>query len=715
MLRGAERALWGLALILGCSDKPPADGDGPDTQAGTDSGGADSAEPGWSDTIAVRVTDPDGAPLGDVWVMMGGWSAPDWALTDAEGAATIPHVDDGLSDLFVLAGKEGWHSAGEWLIMVPVNSLIELSLKPLPAEDNPDYHFQMGGDGSSPDTSQCGHCHWTIGDDWAGSAHAAAASNPRTWDLYTGSLAEVDEAACGSLGGWLAEGQAQGEDGVLSTRCYTGEGVLPWLNTGCGGEGEAACDHPDSRASLTALGSCGDCHTPATDGTEPGHIDMAGAFGVASEGVTCDFCHKVQQVVAGPEPGLDGGIALLRPSRDSTIPGQDFEPITFGPYPDVIVPIMNGSYAPQFSESSWCAGCHEYAQPALHPDQEIDESRWPEGLPVHQTWSEYQVWTGGSEDAMTCQDCHMQALLEESSTYDITTTGLTPSLDQGWLREAGQVRHHDFPATGAMSAPGLELVLAEEGGSLVATVTVKNQWAGHAVPSGEPMGQLMVLVTATDGAGTPVLPAGGQVIPDIGGSLAVRTLGEDIAIDGTALSAPGASLDGATVVRIARPTGEWVDYAGPGVGWFSETGTSAEDKGLPDLDFIAELQVDSTAGDSVILAAAPGVLEDGDLVFIGRTDHAAGAPGWLFAKTMADAEGRRGVAHYRAVEIASDNRIAPRGEGVSQHGFAMPADGESLTVTATLIKRPYPSALADRYGWPVSDLVLRTVEQAYTP
>jgi hypothetical protein len=662
----------------------------------------------------VRITDVDGDPLADVWVMMGGWSAPDWGRTDSEGHAEIPLVDDGLSDLFVLAGKEGWHSAGEWLLMVPENSLIELSLKALPAEDNPDYHFQMGGDGSSPDTSQCGHCHWTIGDDWAGSAHAQAAQNPQTWSLYTGSLAETDPDACAAMGGWLAEGQVQGEADGLSMRCYTGEGVLPWLNAGCGGAGELACDHPDARPALSALGSCGDCHTPATDGAEPGHIDLAGAFGVASEGVTCDFCHKVQSVLPGPEPGLDGGISLLRPSRESVIPGQDFEPITFGPYPDVIVPIMNGSYSPQFSESSWCASCHEYAQPALHPEQSLDETRWPDGLPVHQTWSEYQAWTDGDAGAMTCQGCHMPALLEQSSTYDITTTGLTPSLDQGWLRESGQVRHHHFPASGVLAAPGLELELTEIDGSLLATVSVKNLYAGHAVPSGEPMGQLIVRISALDGSGAVVRPTGGQAVPGVGGYMFDLTLGESVSIEGTALSAPGLDLLGASTVRIVRPRGEFVDYAGPGVGWFSELGRTAEDKGLEVQDFVAELDIVSTEGGTAVLSGVPPTLLAGDRVFVVQAGHDAGAPGWTFAKTMADAEGSLAVAHYRAVDIVSDNRIAPAGEGSSEHIFDLSSGATSIEVTATLIKRRYPVALADQYGWPSSDLELRSAGAAWS-
>ena len=694
-------------------DKAPIPPGGDDT-ASPETGAPDTAEPEWGESISVRVTDPDGAELAGVWVMMGGWSKAAWVATDADGAATIPLVDDGWGDLFVLAGAEGRYSAGGWLRTLPPNEVVDLVLEPLPSEDNPDYHFQKGGDGSSPDTSECGHCHWTIGDDWASSAHAEAGSNPRTWDLYTGSQA-TDAATCESLGGWMADGQSPGEVGVAAPRCYLGEGVLPWLNEGCGEGAGVACDHPDARAGLSRFGSCGDCHTPATDGGVPGQINLADAHGVAREGVTCDFCHKVQSVTPGPQAGLDGGISLLRPSLETVIPGQDFDPITFGPYPDVIVPIMNGTYTPQFTESSWCAGCHEYSQPALHPDESllIDTVRWPDGLPVHQTWSEYQVWAGESESAMTCQGCHMQALLEESSTYDISPTGLAPSVDQGWLRAVGEVRHHDFPASGVLSAPALELGAEELEGGLVATVTVKNQMAGHAVPSGEPMGQLLVVLEAKDSAGEVVPAIGGQVVPNMGGHIALGTVDEDLSVVGSVLTLPGAVLDGATAVRIARPTGEWVDYAGPGVGWFSEPTTLAADKGLRALEFIEEILVVSADGESAVIAHEPADLLPGDQVFITGPGQLAGVSGWLYAKTLVDGAGRIGVAHYRAVDIGSDNRIAPRGEGVSLHRFALPGAGESVTITVTLIKRRYQASVADRYGWDVTDTVVRTEELSF--
>ncbi|MDP6931950.1 MAG: hypothetical protein QGG40_03500 [Myxococcota bacterium] len=688
---------------------------------------ADSGSGRWTGTAQVRVVDESGAPVEGAWVMPGGAPEEGWVQTDEDGQAQVEVTDDGVTDRYLLAGLEGWFSGG-----VEVGDgadTYEIEIRPLPSEDNASYAFQSGGDGSSPASDECGHCHQTIGDDWSGSPHGGAASNLRTWDLYTGSAAEVvDPAACDVLGGWTAEGQAPGEDGVTQERCYLGLGVLPLLHEDCGGPGEPACDHPDQRASLESFGSCGDCHSPAMDGATPGQLDLAASFGVAHEGVTCDFCHKVQESMADASPGLDGGLTLLRPSEETTIPGQLFDPITFGPYADVIVPIMKGTWAPQFRESGWCASCHEYARGALGEDEalQVDGDRWPDGLPIHETFSEHVAW-GGESPALTCQACHMTTLGEESSTYDITALGLTPSVANGWTRDSGEVRHHDF-GIAELSAPTLAVELEEVGDVLEASVTVSNYSAGHAVPTGDPLKQLLVVVTAVDGDGRPVAATGGQAVPDLGGYRVMGTVGEDLLVDGTevTLVGEGASdlerlvmaveagmVDTETLdFRFVRPTGDWDDYEGPGAGSFSSDDLSPEEKGLALYEILGAVTVSALSDSTLELSETPPDLQTGDRGFLGGSDDWAGAPGWLYAKVMVDSEGGRGVAHYRAVDITSDNRIAAGGDATSVHGFPLPETGD-LVVTAQLVRRRYGATVADLYGWERGDEVIATAEVSW--
>ena len=714
MLLSAALALGILACNGDSGTDPPATSTGGHAAGGGGaSGGGGAAAGGSSATAQVQVVDPDGKPIADAFVMMGGHSMDLWATTDSEGKTTLKVVDDGVSEPWILAGKVGWLSGGVYVdpAEVPADG-VKVTMRPLPKVDNKDYAFQPGGDGSSKDTSECGHCHWTIGDDWAGSAHRRAADNPHTWDLYAGAALGADAAKCTTLGGHQGDGQVPGDKDKTTTRCYVDRGVLPWLNDGCGGVGQQGCDHPDQRDGLEHFGACGDCHSPAIDGATPGKVDLAAAFGVAFEGVTCDFCHKIQSVTAGPSAGLDGGIDLLRPSEETTVVGQVYDPITFGPYPDTIVPIMFGSYAPQYVESSWCGSCHEYAQPALHPSETLVEpARFPNGLPIIESYSEWQTWVGSG--TTTCQGCHMKVLDEESSTYDISKTGLKPSVDQGWLRELGQVRHHDFSPAG-LAKPSLELTLTQAAGKIEATVTVSNQAAGHAIPTGKPLRQLIVLVTAVDGNNAAVAAAGGQTVPDVGGAMLSGAVGTTAVVNGSAVTFAGKSFATTpAAVRFVRPTGVWDDYEGPGTAFFTNAGLTPQQKGLEKLDFIAEVAVSNAVGDTLNLAQAPPTLQAGDIAYVIGTAHQAGAPGWLYSKVLVGSDARRGVSHYRAVHIASDNRIASGGKGVSVHEFPQPAAMKSIKVTAKLISRRYAAPVADLYGWDVKDEELASAEKSW--
>jgi primosomal replication protein N len=432
---------------------------------------------------------------------------------------------------------------------------------------------------------------------------------------------------------------------------------------------------------------------------------------VAFEGVTCDLCHKIKSVDPGPSPGLDGSIELLRPSEDTFLPNQEYRPITFGPYADVIVPIMNGSYAPQFQEAEWCSSCHEYAQPALHPDQALSD-RWPEGIPVFETWTEYTA--SNFEGQLSCQDCHMPALNEESSTYDITSQDLQPSVDQGWMREIGEVRHHAFSRAG-LGSPSLTVEVSEVDGELEVIASVKNSAAGHAVPTGEPMKQLLLEVRAFDEEGAEVSASGGQAVPDVGGYRAVGFIGEDADLEGQTLTISGSALDDSIdlSVRFTRPTGSWDDYDGPGTAPFSSEERSAEDKGMAPEDFLGEVAVSFLEGDELTLAGDAPQLQEGDRVYVTAETDYAGAPGWVYAKILVDADGARGVPHYRAVDVASDNRIAPGGSASSTHRF--PLQSGSLTIEATLIRRDRAAPVAEIYGWTVDDETITTTTEVVAP
>ncbi len=712
-----------LALLaVGCPNpdpeesQPPDDTEPtPDTEPPDETNRPDETEPPddtqpeerWVGTADVAVTNPDGDPVEGAYVMVGGAPQEEWALTDASGQASVEVRDDGITDRWVLVGMQGYTSGGADIHETDgpsgTLSMIVTSL-PEPDADNLDYHFQPGGTSHALDTTECGHCHPTKTDDWVESAHHGSASNTKVWDLYVGG-SSLDAEACVALGGWLAQGQEPGvEDGTVE-RCYVGQGLLPFLHDDCGGQGEDGCDHPDQADSLEGFGNCGDCHAPAMDGSTGGQIDLARAAGVAyDEGVTCDLCHKVRAVEPGGAPGRDGSLQLQRPSEETYVVSQEFDPINFGPYPDVPVAIMKGSYAPEFRDSAWCSSCHEYARQSLNGDAPVDAERWPDGLPINETWSECQAGPCMDGDK-SCVSCHLDVLDEESSTYDISERDVEPSIDQGWLRELGEVRRHDFTWFQTDTVFGLGMDLEEADEQLEATVRVSNPACGHALPTGHPMRQLVLLLEAVDQDGQPVAAVGGQAVPDVGGYRIRAEVGVDVSADGATLDLGERDLPNASSVRFVRPTGSWDYYEGPGTTFWD--GLSAEDRGLPIHEVLGERTVQSVEDGVVTLDEGPPRLVAGDIVYLVDGDDAAGAAGWLFAKVTVDAAGERGVPHYRAVDIASDNRLGPDARNSSTHLFPVPGEGETTTVTARLLTREYAAAIANDYGWETGDEQVR--------
>jgi len=88
----------------------------------------------------------------------------------------------------------------------------------------------------------------------------------------------------------------------------------------------------------------------------------------------------------------------------------------------------------------------------------------------------------------------------------------------------------------------------------------------------------------------------------------------------------------------------------------------------------------------------------------------AGHAGTAFSRVLVDADGNRHVPHYRAVGMASDNRIKPGTHALSEHGFELPSDCGDITVRATVLYRPVPMQLAELRGWEATDHIIAEAE-----
>lgn len=678
------------------------------------------------------VVDQDGEPVEGAIVMQGGGEVQ--MTTGADGAFTIQITNDIVGVPVPVAAKVGYRSAGVELTRVP-DEPITLQLVYVKPPDNAlGYTFGEPGIGDpvfDNSTAICGHCHTTYAADFQQSAHARATRDPIVQDLYAGvASAIVSEAACASAGGVIRDGATPGAPLTAQPRCYVGDGVLPDLNA-CGAA-IAACDDPalPAGAKPTRFGACADCHAIGMDGLAGGR-NLLDAEGTAFEhGNHCDACHHVRDVDLSAPPGNAGRLVMQRPRE--TVNGKiggPFLQAMFGPYPDVPNGYMGGSYQPVYDSAELCAGCHEQKQEALLPGSSL-AARFASGLPTHSTFSEWQASAFGAGD-VPCQTCHMPPVLGLFNSVDVANPD-DAGMTGGFERSSSALHSHvfrgplseidgDVPL--AKSAVSIQIEAASAAGQLDVDVTLTNAKCGHAIPTGEPMRGMVLLVGVT-GCDETFAGSGGMTIPEDAGAKAQGTAGGAISINGVSLTWP----DGALVaspgdrVRVVRASGTFWDY--DGVGLFEGSTLTAAEKGIAIAEPVGEARVITVAAGIITLDRTID-LQPGDAIYLGddvdlqspmpigdgdASRALAGMPGMYFGKVLLDPDGRRGVPHHRAVDIASDDRIRPLASATTSHRFVIPAGCTSGTIRAIVVYRPLPVSLARERGWDARDAIIEHAE-----
>jgi hypothetical protein len=225
-----------------------------------------------------------------------------------------------------------------------------------------------------------------------------------------------------------------------------------------------------------------------------------------------------------------------------------------------------------------------------------------------------------------------------------------------------------------------------------------------------------------EACGVELAPAGGMTIDDWGGATAAGVVGAGVQVTGSQLTWAGAGAQAGAVVRVVRPTGTYDDY--PGVGFFADPTLTAPEKGIEIHAPVGEATINAVSGSTITLDQ-PIAAQDGDLVYLGDpltwppADGAAavaiaGRAGASFARTLVDGSGARGVPHFRAVDMVSDNRLAPGVTATTTHAFAVPPGCTSASVSAAVIYRPVPVGLARERGWKAQDYVVATASTTAT-
>ncbi|MEC7240150.1 MAG: hypothetical protein VXW32_02835 [Myxococcota bacterium] len=642
--------------------------------------------------VDVTVT-VDGQLLPGITLIQGG-SSEHWT-TGPDGSATV-EIDTTIEGSWVLHASHPDARIWAFEFSNPPERQITIELNRFDTSDNLDYLFQDPGTPTINDnTTYCSHCHRSMVEDWFQSPHRTAASNPVLQDVYAGTALNINsEEDCTAEGGkwWL--GREPGSSETIA-KCYMGEGALPNYNAHCGED--SSCD-----GEATNTGECADCHAPGIDG-ELGGRDLHDAVGISYDyGVHCDVCHKVESVFTEGGPGVAGKLRILRPT-ESGPPGLDPLPLAFGPQADVANPKMGAVHRDHFLTAEFCSGCHEH-DTQLHPtDSPIDTQKWPNGLPIQSTYSE---WLDGPySPGAPCQSCHMPPDAEAGNGVDIQYDPEVQGIASGWFRPAGSIRKHAWYGPRQPESQMLQLAASvdvherypDPNGNLAVDVTVKNVGAGHAIPTGEALRSLVLQVEAFCDQ-NPLQAVGGDTIPDFGGSYSSKTSTEDWSVW------PGAQVG--QVVRVVRQTGDWHDY--PGVGLVRDW--SAEDKGMPVFHAAGQSQIVGMDQDAPVFDPP---LPAGDLAFLGDAQpiaHEGSAPalagssGFAFARVMEAPDGRRHVHHSSANDMASDNRIMPQESWTTTHEFA--ATCETPRVRAVLSHRAYPLDLARERNWDLRDSVM---------
>ena len=210
---------------------------------------------------------------------------------------------------------------------------------------------------------------------------------------------------------------------------------------------------------VSARKTCLSCHSPIAVQTG----DLALVRKVSWEGITCDYCHSIRDVT------------LTGRNPKATV---DYSLVKSGPWKDVSSPAHGTVFSAVHTSSLICASCHEY--------------RNGQGFPVLTTYSEWSKSSYGAKN-QSCQSCHM---------YQVEGKVVDPRVQR--TAEA-VINLHEIPGSHSMQqlekALHARLSATHQGGRLQIDVEVTNRGAGHFVPTGSPMRQLILELRADPYAG----------------------------------------------------------------------------------------------------------------------------------------------------------------------------------------------------------------------
>jgi Cytochrome c554 and c-prime len=210
---------------------------------------------------------------------------------------------------------------------------------------------------------------------------------------------------------------------------------------------------------------CLHCHSPLAIPSG----DLSLVRKVSWEGITCDYCHSIQDVSS---------------SGINPVAHVEFTGVKSGPSADAVSPVHGTRFSKIHTTSLLCSTCHEYRNSL--------------GFPVLTTYSEWEK-SSYAKAGQQCQSCHMYAV--QGNIVDVRVKSAS---DKG-------INLHQMPGSRSVEqlnkAIQTQMSTARQGDQLRVTVKLTNAGAGHFVPTGSPMRRLILEVKVDPFAGGDVLRA----------------------------------------------------------------------------------------------------------------------------------------------------------------------------------------------------------------
>jgi hypothetical protein len=385
-------------------------------------------------------------------------------------------------------------SRGYYVETIPCNgdpkAEYSVTLRALNFIDNPNYQW-VGADNRSNGSLNCATCHSDPDPDsgrneygeWTLDRHANVFVEPYFWTMYmTMNTFETADSA-DELGLPLAD---PGE----KRRCLFchAPAALPLLQQGI--------DWPTWNASM------------------PG-----GRINVETEGITCDVCHKVNDVLLDEnnfpfenQPGVLS-LTFLRP------PGST-PSVYFGPRPDYEpeFPENSGSNdhaavcSTAFSEGTFCAPCHygKFFDTVIYNSY----GEWLES-----DYSKKEIDSAENKNYRSCQDCHMISSQAVDGSFQAERSACSQkNVSFRDFRHNMMKRDNTGSPILVQGAATVTIDVKKDEGKIKVKVTVVNERAGHKFPTDSPLRHLILVVEARDINGLLLAQLEGPRIPEWGGA-----------------------------------------------------------------------------------------------------------------------------------------------------------------------------------------------------